>query len=268
MNTRDNIQAELQVLRMENVRLTNELVKRNDYASFLEDENKAIEEETRKEYKAKLALMEKERDNALGKANEAKAEAKNAKAKAEKEKMRADNAEQMLGEARKALEESNKRISVLSKKVKTIDDLKEVADATDKAALDAKQVVELINRRVFQDHSDATRFLNGEIDPNCPFLEENGLAAIVKHVMAVTSGKDRNGMVDSAKKKTNRPKVRVPKQKTDKTMSSSDTESNTPHHRRVYTATILEEMGIDTSHLLKRSKLINRKDKVTGEDTW
>lgn len=86
MNTRDNIQAELQVLRMENVRLTNELVKRNDYASFLEDENKAIEEETRKEYEAKLALMEKERDNALGKANEAKAEAKNAKAKAEKEK--------------------------------------------------------------------------------------------------------------------------------------------------------------------------------------
>ena len=67
MNTRDNIQAELQVLRMENVRLTNELVKRNDYASFLEDENKAIEEETRKEYEAKLALMKKERDNALGK---------------------------------------------------------------------------------------------------------------------------------------------------------------------------------------------------------
>ena len=268
MNTRDNIQAELQVLRMENVRLTNELVKRNDYASFLEDENKAIEEETRKEYEAKLALMEKERDNALGKANEAKAEAKNAKAKAEKEKMRADNAEQMLGEARKALEESNKRISVLSKKVKTIDDLKEVADAADKAALDAKQVVELINRRVFQRNSDATRFLNGEIDPNCPLLEENGLAAIVKHVMAVTSGKERNGMDDSAKKKTNRPKVRVPKQKTDKTKSSSDTESNTPHRRRVYTATILEEMGIDASNLPKGSKLIKRKDKVTGEDTW
>ena len=268
MNTRDNIQAELQVLRMENVRLTNELVKRNDYASFLEDENKAIEEETRKEYEAKLALMEKERDNALGKANEAKAEAKNAKAKAEKEKMRADNAEQMLGEARKALEESNKRISVLSKKVKTIDDLKEVADAADKAALDAKQVVELINRRVFQRNSDATRFLNGEIDPNCPLLEENGLAAIVKHVMAVTSGKERNGMADSAKKKTNRPKVLVPKQKTDKTKSSSDTESNTPHRRRVYTATILEEMGIDASNLPKGSKLIKRKDKVTGEDTW
>ena len=72
--------------------------------------------------------------------------------------------------------------------------------------------------------------------------------------MAVTSGKERNGMDDSAKKKTNRPKVRVPKQKTDKSMPSSDTESNTPQRRRVYTATILEEMGIDTSNLPKDSK--------------
>lgn len=268
METRDNMQLELQILRMENVRLTNELVKRNEYVSFLEDENRAIEEETRNEYEAKLAFVKKERDNALGKVTEAESEAKTAKAKAEKEKMRADNAEQMLDEARKALEESNKRISVLSKKVKTIDDLREVAGAADKAALDAKQVVELIKRRVFQRNSDATRFLNGEVDPNCPLLEENGLAAIVKHVMAVTSGKDRTGMDDSAKKKTDRPKVRVPKQKTDKTKSSSDTESNTPLRRRVYTATILEEMGIDTSNLPKGSKLIKRKDKVTGEDTW
>ena len=233
MNTRDNIQLELQILRMENVRLTNKLVGRDEYVSFLECENKAIEAETRKEYEAKLALMKKERDNALGKVKDAESEAKTANAKAEKERMRADNAEQMLGEARKALEESNKRISVLSKKVKTIDDLKEVADAADKAVLDAKQVVELINRRVFQRNSDATRFLNGEIDPNCPLLEENGLAAIVKHVMAVTSGKDCNGMDDPAKKKTNRPKVRVPKQKTDKSKPSSDTGSNTPRRRRV-----------------------------------
>lgn len=96
-------------------------------------------------------------------------------------------------------------------------------------------------------------------------LEENGLAAIVKHVMAVTSGKDRNGIDDPAKKKTNRSKVRVQKKKTDKTKSSSDTESNTPRRLRVYTATILEEMGIDTSNLPKGSKLIKRKDKVTGE---
>lgn len=268
MNTRDNIQAELQVLRMENVRLTNELAKRNEYARFLEDENKAIEEESRNEYETKLALMKKKRAHATGKVNEAESETKTANVKAEKEKMRADHVEQMPRETRKVHEERNKRISVLSKQVKTLADLKEVADAADKTALDAKQVVELITRSVFQRNRDATRFQNGEIDPNCPLLEENGLAAIVKHVMAVTSGKNRNGIDDSAKKKTNRPKVLVPRQMTDKAKSSSDTESNTTHCRRVYTATILEEMGIDTSHLPKGSKLINRKDKVTDEDTW
>lgn len=268
MNTRDNIQAELQVLRMENVRLTNELAKRNEYVSFLEDENKAVEEETRNEYETKLALMKKERAHATGKVNEAESEAKTVNTKVKTERMCADHAEQMPREARKVHEERNKRISVLSKQVKTLVDLKEVADAADKAVLDAKQVVELINRSVFQRNRNATRFLNGEIDPNCPLLEENGLVAIVKHVMAVTSGKDRNGIDDSAKKKTDSPKVRVPRQKTDKSKPFSDTESNTPHRRRVYTATILEEMGIDISHLPNDSKLINRKDMVTDEDAW
>lgn len=268
MNTRDNIQAELQILRMENVRLTNELTKRNEYARFLENENEAIESETRQEYESKLILMKKERDNALEKAKEAEKEIQAANGRVYKERVRADNAEQMLCEAQKALEESNKKVSILTEKVKSVDDLKDVADAADKAVLDAKQVIELINRRVFQRNSDATRFLNGEIDPNCPLLEENGLAAIVKHVMAVTSGKDRNVVDNTVKKKAGKSKVRVPKQKSDKSKPSSCTDSNTPRRRRVYTATVLEEMGIDTSNLPKGSKLINRKDKVTGEDTW
>ena len=268
MSTRDNIQAELQILRMENVRLTNELAKRNEYARFLEDENKAIESETRQEYETQLALMEKERDNALEKAKEADKEIQAANVKCDKERMRADNAEQMLGEARRALAESNEKVTTLTKKVKEVDDLKDVAEAADKAVLDAKQVIELINRRVFQRNSDATRFLNGEIDPNCPLLMENGLADIIKHVMAVTSGKERKDVVNPTGKKSRKPKVRVPKSKDDKPDSSSITESKPPRRRRVYTATILEEMGIDTSNLPKGSKLINRKDKVTGEDTW
>lgn len=92
----------------------------------MEDENKAVESETRQEYEDKISLMEIERDNAFVKAKEAEKEIQAANLRADKEKMRTDNAEQMLGEARKALEKSNKRISVLSKKVKTIDDLKEV----------------------------------------------------------------------------------------------------------------------------------------------
>ncbi len=85
METRDNIQLELQILRMENVRLTNKLVGRDKYVSFLEDENKAIEAETRKEYEGKLALMQKERDNALDKVRGAEANAKAANAKADED---------------------------------------------------------------------------------------------------------------------------------------------------------------------------------------
>ena len=92
--------------------MINELDKRNEYARFLENENKAVEEETRKEYESKLALMKKVRDNALGKANEAKAEAKNAKAKAEKKKMRADHAEQMPREIRKCGEQQKNICSI------------------------------------------------------------------------------------------------------------------------------------------------------------
>lgn len=267
MNTRDNIQAELQILRMENVRLTNELAKRNEYARFLEDENRAVESEIRREYEAKLALVEMERDNALEKVKEAGTEIQAVNVRCDKERMRADNAEQMLGEVRKALAESNERVTALTKKVKEVDDLKDVAEAADKAVLDAKQVIDLINRRVFQRNSDATRFLNGEIDPNCPLLMENGLADIVKHVMAVTSGKERKDAVNPADKKSRNSKVRVPNKKTVKSDSSS-TEPKAPRRRRVYTATILEEMGIDTSNLPKGSKLITRKDKETGEDTW
>ncbi len=268
METRDNIQAELRILQMENVRLTNELVKRDEYVDFLEDENKAIESETRQEYETKLAMMQKERDNALEKAKQLEVATKAANRETEKERMRADNAEQMLGEARKALEESNAKVSVLTQKVKSVDDLKEVADAADKAVLDAKQVIELINRRVFQRNSDATRFLNGEIDPNCPLLEENGLADIIKHVVSVTNGNGRNGLDKPTTNKASNTKVRVPKSKGTKPKAPSDAEPKKPRRRRVYTATILEEMGIDTSNLPKGSKLINRKDKVTGEDTW
>ncbi len=269
METRDNIQVELQILRMENVRLTNQLASRDEYVRFLEEENKAVAAETAQEYEARIALTERERDNALLKAKKAETNLRAAKLETEKERQRADNAELMLGETRTALEECNEKISVLTQKIKSVDDLKDVADAADKAVLDAKQVIELINRRVFQRNSDATRFLNGEIDPNCPLLEENGLADIIKHVMAVTSGKERKGTESSADKKATCAKVRLPGDKKGKSKSPSATkEPETHRRRRVYTATVLEEMGIDASNLPSGSKLIRRKDKATGEDVW
>lgn len=267
MNTRDNIQAELQRMSMEIVRLTNEKASQDEYVRFLESENKMIEEETRKECQQYVELANLERDNALKKAAEAENERKKSAAEAV-------NLKVLLGEARQALSESNKKVTVLTEKVKSIDDLKDVLEATDKAALDAKQVIELINRRVFQRNSDATRFLNNEIDPNCPLLEEQGLANVIKHVLAVTGENGREAEIAQTSKSQKKPKVNLPKGKGSKTKSTSetetdtDTETNTTRRRRVYTATILEEMGIDASNLPKGSKLIRRKDKASGEDTW
>ena len=262
MNTRDNIQAELQRMSMEIVRLTNEKASQDEYVRFLESENKTIEEETRKECQQNVELANLERDKALKRAAEAECERKKSDAKVA-------SMELLLEEARQALSESNKKVTVLTEKVKSIDDLKDVLEATDKAALDAKQVIELINRRVFQRNSDATRFLNNEIDPCCPLLEELGLADVVKHVLAVTGEKGREAEKPRNSKGQKKPGINLPKGKGSKSKSaSSGTEPKAPRRRRVYTATILEQMGIDASNLPEGSKLIKRKDKTSGEDTW
>ena len=268
METRDNIHIELQIVRMENVRLTNEKVRLERYASFLEEENKTIEEEIRLEYEAKYSLMKKERDEALAIARDAKCKIATAEERAMVAEERSANTQQMLDECQNGLAESNRKIASLTEKVKVLEGYREVAEAADKAVLDSKQVVELINRRVFQRNSDATRFLNDEIDPNCPLLEEKGLADIIKHVMSVTSGKESVDVKKPQSDKSGKPKVRVPQSKSKNVNSSSGSESQDSRRRRVYTATILEQMGIDTSNLPKGSKLIRRKDKVTNEDTW
>ena len=262
MNTRDNIQAELQRMSMEIVRLTNEKANQDEYVRFLESENRAIEEETRRECQQQVELANQERDNALKIAAEAEDGRKTSDAKAA-------NLQLLLDETTQALSESNKKVAVLTEKVKSIDDLKDVLEATDKAALDAKQVIELINRRVFQRNSDATRFLNNEIDPCCPLLEEQGLADVIKHVLAVTGEKGREAGEPRTPKGQKESKADPPKDKKPKfSKSSSETEPKAPRRRRVYTATVLERMGIDASNLPDGSKLIKRKDKASGEDIW
>lgn len=114
MNTRDNIQAELQRMSMEIVRLTNEKASQDEYVRFLESENKMIEEETRKECQQYVELANLERDNALKKAVEAESERKKSAAEAV-------NLKVLLDEARQALSESNKKVTVLTEKVKSID---------------------------------------------------------------------------------------------------------------------------------------------------
>lgn len=79
--------------------------------------------------------MGKERDHALKRAKEAESKIKSVDDEFRKSEARAARAEQMLEEARKLLAESNQKIAVLTEKVKSLDGLKDIADAADKAVL-------------------------------------------------------------------------------------------------------------------------------------
>ena len=256
----DNMQAKMTVLQMENVRLTNEIARLNGYVAFAEEENRNIERETRAECQQELEMAWLERDRAVAKADSACKEAA-------KERLRADSNHKLLEEARKALGERNAENAELKRRIAELDPCKDAAAMAEKASVDAKEVINVMKRRVFQRNSDATRFLNGEIDPHSPMLEEESFMDIIKHVMDVTSDNGRK-ISDKKCSKSNRRKSRTSKKGKGNGDGKEGDAVGVFRKRRVYTATILEEMGIDCSNLPKNSKLIRRKDKETGEDIW
>ena len=252
MNKEDNIQIQLRHFKMESVRLHGEVSRLNQYVVFLEEENRTIETEIRSECQETIDLL-----RYRIKVAEAKLEA--LASKAESESRRADAAEALVS-AR------DRRITELEEAVKQFEELRKVADAAKESNMDYKDILDVIKRRTFQRNSDATRFLNGEIDPHDPLLEEMGLESIVKSIMERTSEERR----DTSGKNPGSRKVKVPlPKKKGKQQSPSSTEAASgKRKRRVYDATVLLQMGIDTSNLPEGSKLIKRKDKQNGEDVW
>lgn len=252
MKKEDNIQIQMRHFKMENVRLHGEVSRLNQYVSFLEEENRTIETEIRSEYQGTIDLLRYRIELA-----EAKLEALGRKVALESR--RADASEAMVSER-------DKRISELEEELTQYRELRKVADAAKESNMDYKDLLEVIKRRTFLRNSDATRFLNGEIDPHDPLLEETGLASIVKAIMERTSEERRD--TSEQRPKSKEVKVPLPKKKEKKQVPSSTETSSVKRRRRVYDATVLLQMGIDTSNLPEGSKLIKRKDKDSGEDVW
>lgn len=252
MNKEDNIQIQMRHFKMENVRLHGEVSRLSQYAVFLEGENKAIESEVRAECQGTIDMLNY-RIEVLG------AKVGAAEKIAASESRRADE------EAAKVAER-DKEISVLKEELKQYKDLQKIADAAKESNMDYKDILEVVKRRTFQRNSDATRFLNGEIDPDDPFLEEMGFEEIIRTIMERTSEEKR----DTSEKKPGPGKVKVarPRKKKQKKEAASTETSTGKGRRRVYDATVLIQMGIDTSNLPAGSKLIRRKDKDGGEDVW
>ena len=252
MKKEDNIQIQMRHFKMENVRLHGEVSRLNQYVVFLEEENRTVESEIRSECQVTIDLLRYRLEVA-----EAKLEAM--ARKAESETRRADAAEAMVS-AR------DKRITELEEAVKRYKELQKVADAAKESNMDYKDLLEVIKRRTFQRNSDATRFLNGEIDPHDPLLEEMGFEDIVKAIMERTSEERQDTSEEHPKSR--KVKVPLPKKKEKKQVPSATETASVKRKRRVYDATVLLQMGIDTSNLPEGSKLIKRKDKESGEDVW
>ena len=252
MKKEDNIQIQMRHFKMENVRLHGEVSRLNQYVVFLEEENRTVESEIRSECQVTIDQLRYRLEVA-----EAKLEAM--ARKAESETRRADAAEAMVSVR-------DKRITELEEAVKRYKELQKVADAAKESNMDYKDLLEVIKRRTFQRNSDATRFLNGEIDPHDPLLEEMGFEDIVKAIMERTSEERRDTSEEHPKSR--KVKVPLPKKKEKKQVPSATETASVKRKRRVYDATVLLQMGIDTSNLPEGSKLIKRKDKESGEDVW
>ena len=177
MNKEENIRIQMRHFKMENVRLHGEVSRLNRYVSFLEEENRAIESEVRSESQGTIDLLRYRLSVA-----EAKLEA--SERKTESASRRADAAEALASER-------ERRIAELEEEVNQFKGLREVADAAKEGNMDYRDILDVIKRRTFLRNSDATRFLNGEIDPHDPLLEEMGLESIVKAIMERTSEERR-----------------------------------------------------------------------------
>ena len=163
-------------------------------------------------------------------------------------------------------EECACEIDFLKSEVERLKGAQEVADAAAQANVDNKSILDLIRHRQFNHNSDASRFLKGELDPDDPYLKEMGFDEVIRQIMKKTEDvpvPSRECKDTTGGKKEEDPKL--PK----RTEETKD-KDHTPKRRNVYTATVLDEMDIDTSNLPKDVKwqLIKRKSKDDGLDIW
>ena len=254
MIERDNKDILLYNIQMENVRLNNENASLKDYISFLENELKSTDDEHAKE----LAL----KDEFIAHQAETISNLRKEKDDAEED---AADARKELGEARAVIlslqgqiVESNADKNQLEKDV---EDKQKLAELATKAKMDFKDIVNLLQMRIFNTNSDRTRYLNGAIDLNDPLVGEMGFEAIINEVLRQT-----DEIIGQEGDNTDKENKDCPKHQRRGKSKKSQVGISKKHH--VFTKEILQQLGMDTSNLPEGSKLIHRKDKASGEDVW
>lgn len=167
---------------------------------------------------------------------------------------------------RETREECAAEIDFLKSEIERLKGAQEIADAASQANIDYKSIISLIQHRQFNHNSDASRFLKGELDPDDPYLKEMGFEEVIRQIMKNTEELPSPSYESKERHSSKKEKdLRLPER-----MEDVKVKSKTPKKRNVYTATVLKEVGIDTSNLPAdvNYKLIRRKSKEDGFDTW
>ncbi len=241
-------------LEMEVVRLNNKLASRDEYVLFLENELKSVDEEHAQELALKDEFIADQAET-ISKLHKEKESAKADAADARKE---LDEARAVILSLQGQLIESDSDKKQLEKEN---EDKQKLAELASKAKMDFKDIVNLLQNRIFNTNSDRTRYLNGAIDLNDPLIGEMGFEAIINEVLRQTDEIIGQEDGNADKDNTGHPKY----QRRGKTKKSQVGKSK-KHH--VFTKEFLQKLGMDTSNLPEGSKLIHRKDKASGEDVW
>ena len=179
MITGDNKDKRMHFLEMEVVRLNNLLASRDEYVSFLEVELKSIEGEHAQELALKDELIA-EQSETISRLRKEKDAVREEVADARKE---LDEARAVILSLQGQILESNADRSQLEK---DNEDQQRLTELASKAKMDFKDIVNLLQNRIFNTNSDRTRYLNGAIDLNDPLISEMGFEAIIQEVLRQT----------------------------------------------------------------------------------
>lgn len=227
----DNRDIQLRRLLTENTRLTNEVRRVREYCDLLERENARILEE-QDGISGRAAELERllEKNNSIVKE---------------------------LKESKSALEEK------VAEQEKEIESLRECLQLSRTNEIDLQSVINIMRNRQFNTNSDATRFMNGQIDILDPTLNTVGLEELAEALQRKLTEAMRE--VDG---KTPMPQPKEKKVKSVAAKPAARLHEKVKRQRHCYAKNDIERIGIDTSNLPEGAKIIHRKDSVTGEDVW
>lgn len=160
-----------------------------------------------------------------------------------------------LAEAGKQNEQMKREKEEIAKETAEI---KECLSLSKEASVDLKNIVSLLQLRMFSKNNDRTRFLNGEFDFDERRVEELGFKGMMGELSTLVKSLSKEAAFNGDAEEEEKPKLPKDKKKSGK-------ERCPGCKRNVFPIEILKRYGIDASNLPQGSKIIHRKNE-RGED--